>query len=209
MSETPQPAQQQRRSKAGGRRRRQPFRVGAVLALAAAIGFVAWLVVSRSDSDSPSPTVPVASPPVPQAAKVVPISASGLRTLGGALNRPVYWAGPRPRLQYELTQASDGRIWIRYLPKSAKIGEKETPYLTVGTYPVTNAFSVTSRVARRTGSKRINVGDDAVAFHAEGRPTNIYLAFKGSNYQIEVFDPDAAAARRLVVSDKITLIPGS
>lgn len=202
MSETPRPSDQPRRGNAAGRFSRQPVRLGAVLAIGAAIAFVVWLAVGRSNSDSDSPAVP-------EAAKVVPISDSGLRTLGGALNRPIFWAGARPDLQYELTQASDGRVWIRYLPKDAQIGEKDTPYLTVGTYPVTNAFAATSRVARQASSTRVDVGAAAVAFYAKERPNNVYLAYKGSDYQIEVFDPDAGAAKELVASKKITLIPGS
>ena len=202
MDETPRPSDQPRHGNAAGRFSRQPVRLGAVLAIAAAIAFVVWLAVGRSDSASDSPAVP-------EAAKVVPISDSGLRTLGGALNRPIFWAGARPDLQYELTQASDGRVWIRYLPNDAQIGEKDTPYLTVGTYPVANAFAATSRVAQQPSSTRVDVGDDAVAFYAKERPNNVYLAFKGSDYQVEVFDPDAGAAKELVASKKIKLIPGS
>lgn len=216
MSETPRPSDQPRRDNAGGSLRRYPVRsggsgrrravrLGVVLAVGAAIASVVWLAIRLSDSGSG----PVAGPAVPEAATAVPITASGLRTLGGTFDRPIYWAGARPNLQYELTQASGGRIWIRYLPKAAEIGEKEIPYLTVGTYPVTDAFAVTSEVAQREGSTRVEVGDDAVAFHAEESPTNVYLAFKGSGYQIEVFDPDAGVAKELVASRKITLIPGS
>ena len=37
---------------------------------------------------------------------------------------PIYWAGSKAGGQYELTKADDGRVWIRYLPTSAKIGEQ-------------------------------------------------------------------------------------
>ncbi|MDP9223628.1 MAG: hypothetical protein M3P18_07180 [Actinomycetota bacterium] len=202
MSEIPTPSDQPRRGNAAGRFGQQPVRLGVVLAIGAAIAFVVWLAVGRSDSDSDSPAAP-------EAAKAVRISAGGLRTLGGALNRPIFWAGARPNLQYELTRASNGRVWIRYLPKDAQIGERGALYLTVGTYPVTKAFAATRRVAQQASSTRVDVGDDAVAFYAKDRPTNVYLAFKGSDYQIEVFDHDAGAAKKLVASKKIALIPGS
>lgn len=211
MSETPSPSDQPPRTNVGRRRKGHPFRLGAVLAVAAAAAVVVWLAVGRSDSDpgSTSPTDTVAAPVVPEAAEVVPISASGLRTLGGALDRPVYWVGARPALQYELTQASDGRLWIRYLPKAAEIGEKDIPYLTVGTYPVTDAFAATSRAAQQAGTTRVKVGNAAIAFYADARPTNVYLAFRGADYQIEVFDPLVGVAEDLVASGKIKLIPGS
>lgn len=208
MNETPGSSDQPRQGDAGGRRRRS-IRLSAVLAVAAALAFVAWLAVGRSDSGSDPPAASSEPLVVPEAATAVPISLRGLRTLGGALDRPIYWAGARPRLQYELTQASDGKVWIRYLPKDAEIGQKDTPYLTVGTYPVTDAFAATSRAAEQASSTLVEVGDDAVAFHAKERPNNVYLAFRDADYQIEVFDPDAGGAKKLVASKKITLIPGS
>jgi hypothetical protein len=43
----------------------------------------------------------------------------------------------------------------------------------------------------------------AVAFHDGSTPTNVYLAFPGTDYQIEVFDPSEAQAKALVRSGKI------
>src|SRR5205085_695900 len=104
---------------------RPKLRIGAVVALAAAAGFAAWLAVGRThDTTSGSASSTVGN--------AVPISLSGLKTLGSALNRSIYWAGVHAGSQYELTQASDGRVWIRYLPAHEKIGEQATPYLTIG-----------------------------------------------------------------------------
>jgi len=138
----------------------------------------------------------------------VPITAAGLKTLGEALDRPIYWAGPRPDRQYELTKTDDGRVWIRYLPKDATIGEQETPYLTVGTYPMADAFAVTSAAAGEQGAVRIDAGNGAVAFYNTARPTSMYLAYPGSDYQIEVFDPSGAKARNLVEAQQVVLVPG-
>ena len=137
----------------------------------------------------------------------VRISLPGLKTLGGALTQPIYWAGSQAGKQYELTKANDGRVWIRYLPTSAKIGEQSTPYLTIGTYPIANAFTATQAVAK--SGVRIPVGKGAVAFYRSARPTNVYIAYKGSDYQVEVFAPSAKTAQGLVSSGKIQLIPGS
>jgi hypothetical protein len=180
-------------------RRRTGIRLGAILAVAAAIAFAVWLHTGGSSGTS-SPTVPNSTAPVR-------ISLQGLKTLGGALTQPIYWAGSQAGKQYELTKAADGRVWIRYLPTSAKIGEQSTPYLTIGTYPVANAFAATVAVAK--SGVRIPMGKGAVAFYNSARPTNVYIAYKGSDYQIEVFDPSAKAARGLVASRQIQLIPGS
>ena len=181
------------------RRKLTGVRIGAVIVVAALIGFGVWLEVGRSGGSS--------GPPVAKGAIPVRISLQGLTTHGGALTQPIYWAGSQAGTQYELTKAKDGRIWIRYLPASAKIGEQGTRYLTIGTYPVTNAFAATQAVAK--SAVRIPVGNGAVAFYRSARPTNVYIAYRGSDYQVEVFAPSAKDAQGLVASGKIQLIPGS
>jgi hypothetical protein len=181
-------------------RRHRGVRVGAVLAVAAVIAFVVWLHIGGGSSRTSAPSVPSGATPVR-------ISLRGLKTLGSALTQPIYWAGSTRGQQYELTKSGDGRVWIRYLPTGAKVGEQSTAYLTIGTYPVTNAFAAT-RVAAR-GGVRIPAGKGAIAFYSSARPTNVYIAHKGSDYQIEVFDPSATTAHGLVTGRKIQLIPGS
>ena len=46
-------------------------------------------------------------------------------------------------------------------------------------------------------------GTAGVAFYARARPTNVYLAYPGRNIQVEVYDPAAGAARRLVAANHI------
>ena len=75
----------------------------------------------------------------------VPISVKGLHSLA-ALGVPIYWAGEQSGVRYELTKTPDNRVLVRYLPAGEKVGTK-TPYLTIGTYPMKNAFAVTSRLS--------------------------------------------------------------
>jgi hypothetical protein len=42
-----------------------------------------------------------------------------------------------------------------------------------------------------------------LAFQDKGHPTSVYLAYPGSNYQVEVFDPSAARARQVVLSGRV------
>ncbi len=181
------------------RRKRTGLRIGVSIAAIAIVGFGVWYAVGRSSSSSGGSAAKGAIP--------VRISLQGLTTLGGALTQPIYWAGSQAGTKYELTKAKDGRVWIRYLPASAKIGEQGTRYLTIGTYPVTNAFAATQAVAK--SAVRIPVGNGAVAFYRSARPTNVYVAYRGSDYQVEVFAPSARVAHALVASGKIQLIPGS
>lgn len=132
----------------------------------------------------------------------MPITATGLATLAASLGRPIYWAGAEPRTTYELTRLGDGRVYVRYLPAGTKIGSAQ-PALTVASYPDATATADVERSASQPGSVRLTVPGNEVAFYNKNRPTNVYLAFPGGRYQVEVFDPDAGQAHRLVTEGKI------
>jgi hypothetical protein len=106
----------------------------------------------------------------------------------------IYWAGTIPGQKYETTSLSDGRVYVRYLPPGAAAGTKK-PHLTVGTYPLKNAYSVTRALLKDRSSRTVSV-NGGVALYSGTRPTNVYVAYKGVPYQIEVYSPSAAQARR-------------
>ena len=172
-------------------------RTGAVVAVVLVIAFVLWLVFRGGSSHSSS------SSPVPRGAKAVRVSLKGLKTLA-ALGIPIYWAGERPGVTYELTKTADNRVFIRYLPAGVPIGSSK-PYLTIGTYPLSNAFIVTSRLAASSGSAPVEIGKDGVAFSAKS-PESVFLANRGSGVQIEVYDPTPGRARDLVTSHQVTAV---
>ena len=166
-------------------------RLGAALALAVAPGFVVWLLVRGDGGGTSQPHSTVAA-----------LSEQGLRTLAPILGRPVYWKGPQPGVIYEFTQTADGRVYVRYLPRGAKVGT-DTPYPMVATFPLPKAFEATASAARRPGAVKIPVAGGAVAFYSRSSPQNVYLASPGSDYQVEVFDPDPARARMVVAQGRI------
>ena len=110
---------------------------------------------------------------------------------------------PRAAREDEVTETSDGRVYIRYLAPSASAGTK-TPYLTVGTYPVKNALDTTKAAASGGDTKTLDVGDGGFAFYSTSSPTNVHLAYQDSDYQIEVYDPSAERAHDLVTSGRVT-----
>jgi hypothetical protein len=140
------------------------------------------------------PSQTVAAPP-----KVV--SIADLRGLASSLGHPIYWAGPIPSTRLELTQTSDGRVYIRYLPAGVGVGDRHA-HVTVGTYPVANAFAAVQAVGKRPGAQRVHL-TGAIAVVDPTHPTSVYVASRGSNYQVEVFAPAAALARELVASGRI------
>jgi hypothetical protein len=186
------------------RSRQAPIRIGAVVALALAIAFVVWLLVRGNDNSSstaktstpPASTTPAKTTPPPRET-VKAASLQTLRALARTSGHPIYWSGPQPDVKYELTQVTDGRIYIRYLPKGVPIRDKHL-YPIVATYPVTNAYKAVRTAAKESGAVTFHTKRGGLAVYNQSAPTNVYLAFPGSRYQVEVFDPNPSRARRLV-----------
>jgi hypothetical protein len=190
-------------------RRDTPIRIGAVLALAVAVGFVVWLFV-RGDGDSSSkkatvgPTRTTTTRTTTTGRKLLTAaSPQTLKTLSAASNRPIYWAGPRARTTYELTRTPDGRIYVRYLPKGAKVGDTRANFLIVATYPVPNAYKAVQTAAKEDGAVKIRLPRHGLAVYNRNSETNVYFAYPGTDFQVEVYDPNPLRARRLVSSGKI------
>ena len=139
----------------------------------------------------------VAATPRPAAATAAAApafaSAEGLKIVSGALKQPIYWAGSATAAtSYELTRLKNGSIYVRYLPTGAAAGSR-SPFLTIGTYPLRDAFGATSVTARQKSSVIVPV-KNGIAFYSSRRPTSVYVAFKGTDYQVEIYDPSSAHA---------------
>ena len=126
-----------------------------------------------------------------------------LRSLSGELGHPIYWLGEESGHIYELTQLKDGRIFIRYLPHGVPIGSTQAIYTIVGTYPVRNAYNVLKKLAKKPGELSFAAPHNGLAVFSTSRPTNVYLAYPGSNLQIEVFDPSSQHARNLIMTGQV------
>jgi hypothetical protein len=195
--------------KESARPRRTPrprLRLGAVIAIAVAGGVVAWILVRDDDGSTPIAESPqIASPPpVAQiSTRVRERSLEELRSFARSLEHPVYWVGPRPSVRYELTTRSDGVIYVRYLPRSAKVGVQR-PFLTVATYPYRRAFTGLQNLARRDRENAIQLAGGGIALVNRGYRQSIHLAYRDvEGYQIELFDPSPQRARRLVAANRV------
>lgn len=169
-----------------------------MVAVALLIALVVWLLVRGGGGDSGSGTPGSVTPLAPVAA-----TQGDIRQLSEQVGRPIYWLGPQSGKVYELQRTSQDRIYVRYLPPSAEIGTTQAAYSLVGTYPVHNAYSVLKSLGKNSGESTFTAPHGAIAVYSNSRPTNIYLAYPGSDVQIEVYDPDAAAARSLVSSGRV------
>ena len=178
--------------------RRPDVRIGAVLAVAVAAALVVWLVVIREDSggSSTKSAQVTAIPPVA-------VSPDRLRELSVEAGRPIYWLGPRNARTYELTRTPQDRIFVRYLPEGVAAGTREAKYTLVGTYPVDNAYGVLKELAKSGGESSFTAPKGGFAVYSTEHPTNIYLAYPGSDVQIEVYASSAEHARELITSGQV------
>jgi hypothetical protein len=176
--------------------RRPDVRIGAVIAVAALVALVVWLLVRGGGSDSSGQ--PSAEPITPTAA-----SPAHIRDLSVESGRPIYWLGPEEDKVYELQRTAQDRVYVRYLPPDVSVGTTSAAYRLVGTYPVPGAYNVLKSLAKTSGESSFAAPRGAIAVYSNSRPTNIYLAYPGSDVQIEVYDPSAAQARSLVASGRV------
>jgi hypothetical protein len=190
------------------RNRQAPIRIGAVVALALAVAFVVWLLVRGNDNSSSSPrtstvqTRPTATTPkVRETVKAA--TPQTLRALARASGHPIYWAGAKQRVRYELTRTTDGRVYIRYLPKGVPIGDRHAAYLIVATYPVQDAYKAVRTAAKESGAVTFHLPRGGLAVYNQSASKNVYFTYPGSKFQVEVFDPSPGRARKLVASGAI------
>jgi hypothetical protein len=177
----------------GAQRNRR--RALAVLGLVVVAGAVAvWLLVGRGGGEPARP---------PTRATAAGVSPQRLNAIAAGIPHPVYWVGARPKNAYEFTQTKDGRIYIRYLPPGTKVGSARGDFLTVGTYPLQQAFDTLRATARKQRAATIRLDDGGLAFQDKNRPTSVYAAYPGSDFEIEVFEPSGGQAMELVRGGKL------
>lgn len=116
---------------------------------------------------------------------------------------PVFWLGERAGQTYELSDASDSRIYVRYLPADAEIGTKDH-HLTVGTYPYKNAYEAVVGMSKQPGANVVRLRD-GIAVSLPAAPESTYVAFKGSDIEIELFNPGAKKPDRATI-DQLTQV---
>ena len=85
------------------------------------------------------------------------------------------------------------------------VGAKDA-YPTVVTYPFPQALAAIRRVAKGNKAGVIKLSGGGLAVVDGQYPKSIHLAYPHSDFQVEVFAPSPARARRLVASQKIVPI---
>ena len=168
--------------------------LGAAVLVAAAI--VGWLLLHDRGTTKP---VRIATGPAL-------VSAEQLATEAKSLGRPIYWAGPRRNWSYELTVTKSGRVYVRYLPRSADAGDPRAGFLTVGTYPSVDAYPNLKKVSTGPAVHSNLLPNDGLLVAPKRLPRSVYLAYPNDDYQVEVYDASTGAARRMALNGLIAQI---
>jgi hypothetical protein len=185
------------RERGGNSARMRPT---AAVAVAVAIVLLAWLLLFRGGDDGGDSTADSKASPPGQAVSVVPESQL-LGALKGA-GYPIYWAGPRAGVEYEVSRPSSDRTYIRYLPDGEEAGSEKT-FLTVGSYQQAEAIDEIRKLGQEPGAVLVQTAGGGYAYAEGPDATSAYLAFPGVNSQVEVFDPTGGQALRLIRSGAI------
>ncbi|TMK38877.1 MAG: hypothetical protein E6G56_13005 [Actinobacteria bacterium] len=172
----------------------------AAAVVAAIVLVVVLLLTSGGGGSKPRPTAVTRSAPVAA-------SEAQLRALPATLGHPVYWVGPRPGNTYELTRFSDGGAWIRYLPSGVSVGAPNQTYVTVGSYPVADAYAAAQRGARRPGATTASAAKGGLLVIPPEHPQSVYVAYPGAKVLIEVYSPSPARSRKLASSTALVPLP--
>ena len=168
------------------------------LLLVAMIAFLAtWLLV-RGNDKSGNATLPAVGKPAI-------VTEAQLHALAAQSKMPIYWAGARSGA-YELTRASDGRVWVRYLQSAKQVGSPLAKFLTVGTYPSKTAFIGLKRAATRPGGLSVELDNGGVLVFNTHAAKSVYFGYPKSAYQVEVYDASPEQARTLVLGGEIAPI---
>jgi hypothetical protein len=195
---------------------RGSIRIGAVIAIAFAAGFVAWLVLRGNGDSGSSASGGSTSAGSASSARTVQAtraaaeetSSGKLRALAASVRHPIFWVGPEAGRTLEVTQTNAGNIYVRYLPSGVAIGA-DKPYLTIATYPFPGAFAAIRKQAAARGAATVKLAHGGIGVLDQAYPESVHIAFPGVNYQVEVFDPTPARAMQLVSAGKLASLGGA
>jgi hypothetical protein len=165
-----------------------------VLVLIAAIVASSLLLIAGCGDDNSSTTDSTAETAAIPVQGPTEVTADELRAL--AEKQTIYWSGEIPDTKLELTVTDSGNVFVRYLPEDAEIGTTR-PALTVSTYPAASAYELLQAEAQKTGAPTEQLEGGGLVMVDKKAPTNVYLAYPGSDFQVEVYDhsPDESLGR--------------
>ena len=172
---------------------------------ATAVALAAVFAAGLGGCGSGDKTASQATTPVQATATPQLVTQQQLVSYAKTLPKPVYWAGPRPDISYELTRTAGGSTYVRYLPKGVAAGDPRPIFLTVGTYPRPNAFATVQQAAKRNPRAAVNLPAGGLAVPSPRSAKSVYLSYPKSPVLVEIFSTDPA--RSLSLARQRAIVP--
>jgi len=166
---------------------------GAVLALALAVGVVAWIAGGDDEGDE-------AASAGTEARIVEPAE---LANVAATLGHPVYWAGPIGGTELELTEGEDRSTQVRYLEEGADAGDEAPEALTIGSYPLPDPAGALDEFAAEPGSVTERGSGGLEIVYGKSNPSSVYFVPADGSIQVEVYDPRPRRALELALSGRV------
>jgi hypothetical protein len=173
-----------------------------VVLLTAAISIAGTYFISK-------PSDPVVTAQTSFEAKIsggVVLTEIELKAAVKELGETVFWAGAMKDAKYTLNASNRDQIYVRYLPNGKGVSDTNPDYRVIATYKQVNAFAATVAAGNQSNGVTFSSTDGAMIYYNKVSPNNIYLAYKSSDFQIEVFDPDQNTAVQLATTSH-TIVP--
>lgn len=164
------------------------------------VGVILILLLSGGDDDDSGSSDTVSTEAAAPAVQVV--AESELLGAMEGVGYPVYWAGPRLGVKYEVSRPEEGRAFVRYLPKGEE-AESAKPFLTVGSYQQPDALAGIRELGQKQGAILVRIAGGGAGYSQGPKATSAYLAFPGVETQVEVYDPKPGKALDLIRSGAI------
>ncbi len=173
--------------------KRQHALLGAGLATLIAVLLVVWLLIDDSESGETQSSSSTG-------AEIV--SVESLRSTAGEQETPLYWAGPPEGSELELSQPSPDRTYVRYLTGDAEAGDQR-PFLTVGSYLLSDPVAALRAQGEQPDGVLVSAPKGGTVYFSKERPESVYLAYPGTEVEVEVYAPDFRDALELATSGQI------
>jgi hypothetical protein len=167
-----------------------------VLLVVALIALLIWQATGGGGGDEDEAAAP--APAAPGAARIVGVEE--LREAAAGSDVPVYWAGPRPGAELELSEVGKARAYVRYLTGGAEAGDPKPGFLAIGTYRLPDALAALRANAKRSGVKLRKAPRGALVWVDPQSPTSAYLVYPGDDFEVEVYDPSPKRALGVALS---------
>ena len=169
----------------------------AIVAIALTAFFV-WPALSPTNSSTAGPSATGVSWPAL-------VTEGELRTFGAA-NGPVYWAGPKDGVEYELTITESGTFYVRYLTDGAAAGDTSNDFLSVATYPNIDGYDNLVQAGAQDDAVSTLTDGGALIVTTSAAPLSTYFSFEGVGFQVEVYSPDSGGSLALVEDGTVEIL---